>query len=81
MVKMCRVTPIVKSGKSIVSDSGLGKRDNINTIWEIDISFCSTNSYKMIKILPGNKAKVARRIWRYQRGNQNPYIEEDKTTQ
>jgi hypothetical protein len=24
---------------------------------------------------------VARRVWRYQRGNQNPYIEEEQTTQ
>jgi len=22
-----------------------------------------------------------RRVWRYQRGNQNPYIEEEQTTQ
>jgi len=26
-------------------------------------------------------AKIARRIWRYQRGNQNPSIEEEQTTQ
>ena len=24
---------------------------------------------------------VNRRVWRYQRGNQNPYIEEEQTTQ
>ena len=24
---------------------------------------------------------VIRRVWRYQRGNQNPYIEEEQTTQ
>jgi len=24
---------------------------------------------------------VLRRVWRYQRGNQNPYIEEEQTTQ
>jgi len=24
---------------------------------------------------------IARRVWRYQRGNQNPYIEEEQTTQ
>ena len=24
---------------------------------------------------------TARRVWRYQRGNQNPYIEEERTTQ
>jgi len=23
----------------------------------------------------------SRRVWRYQRGNQNPYIEEEQTTQ
>ena len=59
---MCLVTPIVRSGKSIVSDSCLGKRDNIHTIWENGISFekCwSASSYKMIQILPGNRAKVA----------------------
>jgi hypothetical protein len=25
--------------------------------------------------------QVIRRVWRYQRGNQNPYIEEEQTTQ
>jgi len=24
---------------------------------------------------------IIRRVWRYQRGNQNPYIEEERTTQ
>ena len=24
---------------------------------------------------------ILRRVWRYQRGNQNPYIEEEQTTQ
>ena len=24
---------------------------------------------------------IGRRVWRYQRGNQNPYIEEEQTTQ
>jgi len=24
---------------------------------------------------------IIRRVWRYQRGNQNPYIEEEQTTQ
>jgi hypothetical protein len=24
---------------------------------------------------------MVRRVWRYQRGNQNPYIEEEQTTQ
>ena len=28
-----------------------------------------------------NTWKVTRRVWRYQRGNQNPYIEEEQTTQ
>jgi hypothetical protein len=27
------------------------------------------------------KYKLFRRVWRYQRGNQNPYIEEEQTTQ
>jgi hypothetical protein len=27
------------------------------------------------------KPKVIKRVWRYQRGNQNPYIEEEQTTQ
>jgi hypothetical protein len=27
------------------------------------------------------KDKRTRRVWRYQRGNQNPYIEEEQTTQ
>jgi hypothetical protein len=34
--------------------------------------------------LPQNKFSSAvslRRVWRYQRGNQNPYIEEEQTTQ
>ena len=25
--------------------------------------------------------RLRRRVWRYQRGNQNPYIEEEQTTQ
>ena len=28
-----------------------------------------------------NEACYSRRVWRYQRGNQNPYIEEEQTTQ
>jgi len=27
------------------------------------------------------EVKYIRRVWRYQRGNQNPYIEEEQTTQ
>jgi hypothetical protein len=27
-----------------------------------------------------NPEKVVRGVWRYQRGNQNPYIEEEQTT-
>jgi hypothetical protein len=27
------------------------------------------------------KWQMLRRVWRYQRGNQNPYIEEEQTTQ
>jgi hypothetical protein len=27
------------------------------------------------------KTKVNRRVWRHQRGNQNPYLEEEQTTQ
>ena len=27
------------------------------------------------------KDQTLRRVWRYQRGNQNPYIEEEQTTQ
>jgi len=27
------------------------------------------------------KGQGKRRVWRYQRGNQNPYIEEEQTTQ
>jgi len=26
-------------------------------------------------------SRISRRVWRYQRGYQNPYIEEDQTTQ
>ena len=26
-------------------------------------------------------AEIVKRVWRYQRGNQNPYIEEEQTTQ
>ena len=26
-------------------------------------------------------SKCLRRVWRYQRGNQNPYVEEEQTTQ
>ena len=32
-------------------------------------------------IFSTNKALRLRRAWRYQRGNQNPYIEEEQTTQ
>jgi hypothetical protein len=28
-----------------------------------------------------NNTKLTRRVWGYQRGNQNPYIEEEQTTQ
>jgi len=32
-------------------------------------------------IISNNKNVNIRRVWRYQRGNQNPYIEEEQTTQ
>jgi hypothetical protein len=40
------------------------------------------NAYRFVKIR-GIWAKpiVARRVWRYKRGNQNPYIEEEQNTQ
>jgi len=28
-----------------------------------------------------NGSYIVRRVWRYQRGNRNPYIEEEQTTQ
>jgi len=28
-----------------------------------------------------DKSSTVRRVWRYQRGNQNPYFEEEQTTQ
>jgi len=31
--------------------------------------------------LASPQAVCLRRVWRYQRGNQNPYIEEEQTTQ
>jgi hypothetical protein len=32
-------------------------------------------------VLVGDLQAARRRVWRYQRGNQNPYIEEEQTTQ
>jgi hypothetical protein len=45
-----------------------------------------TNPYKWLIFSIGtsfnNRYKqIVRRVWRYQRGNQNPYIEEEHTTQ
>ena len=37
-------------------------------------SSCSTSDTCRVNL-------VTRRVWRYQRGNQNPYIEEEQTTQ
>jgi hypothetical protein len=34
-----------------------------------------------LHILFGNQTSPERRVWRYQRGNQNPYIEKEQTTQ
>jgi hypothetical protein len=34
-----------------------------------------------VHILFSWPAIITRRVWRYQRGNQNPYIEEEQTTQ
>jgi hypothetical protein len=34
-----------------------------------------------LHILFGNQTSPKRRVWRYQRGNQNPYIEKEQTTQ
>ena len=47
------------------------------------------HSYLLIAIISGHLAlsittnvfMLLRRVWRYQRGNQNPYIEKDQTTQ
>ena len=36
---------------------------------------------KSIHVLASIKYSYVRRVWRYQRGNQNPYIEEEQTTQ
>jgi hypothetical protein len=38
-------------------------------------------SYIAISVLLVKINLVKRRVWRYQRGNQNPYIEEEHTTQ
>jgi hypothetical protein len=40
-------------------------------LWTFIWSFCTWQ----------NVVTVQRRVWRYQRGNQNPYIEEEQTTQ
>jgi hypothetical protein len=45
--------------------------NKIPELWTFIWSFCTWQ----------NVVTVQRRVWRYQRGNQNPYIEEEQTTQ
>jgi hypothetical protein len=47
------------------------KKPKIPELWTFVWSFCTLQ----------NVVTVQRRVWRYQRGNQNPYIEEEETTQ
>jgi hypothetical protein len=35
----------------------------------------------MLSDLKENRYTLERRVWRYQKGNQNPYIKEEQTTQ
>ena len=37
--------------------------------------------HRKLKIVMNSCVTEGRRVWRYQRGNQNPYIEEEQTTQ
>jgi hypothetical protein len=39
------------------------------------------NRSQSVPLAKNNKIKYTRRVGRYQRGNQNPYIEEEQTTQ
>ena len=41
-------------------------------------SSCSTSGIRRFTVVTN---RVIRSAWRYQRGNQNPYIEEEQTTQ
>ena len=36
---------------------------------------------KQTPLKSGGNSRKVRRVWRYQRGNQKPYIEEEQTTQ
>jgi hypothetical protein len=48
----------------------------IGTDW---IDSCKSNYHTIMT--PTTPIVIVRRVWRYQRGNQNPYIEEEQTTQ
>jgi hypothetical protein len=39
------------------------------------VQYNESSKFKETKSIP------VRRVWRYQRGNQNPYIDEEQTTQ
>jgi hypothetical protein len=50
--------------------------------WFIFIYMATRNVlWKTAWLLPLIKHDIVRRVWRYQRGNQNPYIEEEQTKQ
>ena len=48
-------------------------------VWHTDDSVCIT-TLTIFKNLSDDKNQ-SDRVWRYQRGNQNPYIKDEQTTQ
>ena len=64
----------------IVKDKKKKKRKKSKKVW--NIQGCSTvDDLNMARLWPDISFKAIRRVWRYQRGNQNLYIEEEQTTQ
>ena len=72
-----------------INTQNISLRRNEQTMWLFFnlINVASKLGYIPIFILlmmnpaPEYMTRALRRVWRYQRGNQNPYIEEEQTTQ
>jgi hypothetical protein len=48
----------------------------------VSVTYCTTKRYNDMKTLKNSEGKILIRIFlRYQRSNQNPYIEEEQKTQ
>ena len=75
------ISQLIRYSRACGSNHDFLGRGLILTMKLLNQGFLLINKKSSLRKFCGRHDLVKRRVWRYQRGNQNPYIEEEQTTQ